>query len=102
MYYTQPADMLPAQGDKSMIHRYEKIVAGDVRLMVEWRTVRLDVHSQPVPKQLRFVRDGTPGLHRSLMHTSLGHLSLGARENRLTLLPGVALPVPVIPCGPTG
>ena len=90
------------QGDKAVVCRYEEIVAGDIRLVVERWPMGFNLLRQVIPKQLRLVRDGPPGLHSPLMHTCVSHLAGRARENRLALLPGIALPVPVIPGGLTG
>lgn len=94
--------MLVAQGDKAVVCRYEQIVTRDIRLVVERRPVRLHGLRQLIPEQLGLVRNGPPGGHRHLMHPGLGHLPRSARENRLALLPGIALPVPMIPGGITG
>ena len=94
--------MFITQGDKTVVCRYEEIVAGDVRLVVERRPMGFHLLREVIPEQLRLVRDGTPGLHRSLMHTRVSQLASSARENRLALLSGIALPVPVIQGGLTG
>ena len=94
--------VLVAQGDKAVVGRNEQIVARDVRLVVERWPMGFHLLRQVIPEQLCLVRDGPPRGHGPLMHACLDHLAGSPPEDRLALLPGIALPIPMIPGSITG
>lgn len=61
--------VLPPQRCKSVIGRYEKVLAGDIGLVVEGRPVRLHVPGQLVPDLLRLVGNLPPCDQRPAMDT---------------------------------
>lgn len=81
---------------KSVIRRYEQVLAGDVGLMVEGRTVGLHHLRQLVPDQLRPVRNLPPGSQGTPVNIQGRCLFCRTRVPAMRALPVVALPVPVI------
>ena len=81
---------------EAVVGRHEEIVAGDVMVLPEGRTMTVDRQREHVPLLLDKRGERPPGLQRTKMHGLRFHLAQGARELRMRPLLPVADAVPVV------
>ena len=70
--------MFVPEGGEAVISGYEKILAGDMRQMVERWTVRFHVSRELIPEELGGVGDRAPGCQRPAVDIKM--LQLGGRS----------------------
>ena len=81
---------------EAVVGRHEEIVAGDVMVLPEGRTMTVDRQREHVPLLLDKRGERPPRLQRTKMHRLRFQLAQGARELRMRPLLPVADAVPVI------
>ena len=81
---------------EAVVSRHEEIVAGDVVVLPEGRTMAVDRQREHVPLLLDKRGERPPRLQRTKMHRLRFQLAQGARELRMRPLLPVADAVPVV------
>ena len=81
---------------EAVVSRHEEIVAGDVVVLPEGRTMAVDRQREHVPLLLDKRGERPPRLQRTKMHGLRFQLAQGARELRMRPLLPVADAVPMI------
>ena len=98
--------MLVSERIEAVISAYKEILARDIGLVVEGRSVGLYVLSKGIPHQLRLMGDGPPRCQCPPVDIQMLQLSSSTTICRVRPLPGIALAVPVVPgyltCGTVG
>ena len=98
--------MLVSERIEAVIGAYKEILAQDIGLVVEGRSVRLYVLRKGNPHQLRLIGDGPPRSQCPPVDIQMLQLTSGTTICRVRPLTGIALAVPMIPsqvtCGTIG